>query len=317
MTPHTHSVISKTWSWLAEPKTVLSYPLVTCVKLRNMGHRGWNCPVLLSWPYGDAGLGTNLQGLSLVQTKFTLDWYLHIVALAQLQGVKSLIVQYAGDKPGYGYGRQLWHGYAMNSISDAIVTHLPNLERLEWSRHHHDRRTSLDPFGSLKGASKLIDLTLDFNLMTPADRHYYVQPSDILKPQEHPPPRLETLHVTCISKTHIDLMSEAYLKTTLTPVVLGYILGLVGSHSLTHIQLSFAMDPCDNKYDSGDSELPRRARNFFPTLITALSDIGITMVVWRQEDTEGKMLYKAGYEAAWPQLLDLSCRIWRRNEVAI
>jgi hypothetical protein len=51
--------------------------------------------------------------------------------------------------------------------------------------------------------------------------------------------------------------------------------------SLTHIELFFALDGWSSDYDIGYSELPRRVRNFFPQLITVLSDIGITMAVWR------------------------------------
>jgi hypothetical protein len=172
----------------------------------------------------------------------------------------------------------------MSLISSAIITHHPCLSSLEWYRHtlaYEDN--SSDPFGSLRSLTQLKHLALDYELMTPAtgDEAGYGHALHLLKPLDYLPASLQTLHVTNMSKPTIHNLSNDFLTTGSTTTSLNFLSALFTTLSLPRVNLFFAADSW--QHSIGYAELPRRVRKFLPCLIAALSNIGVTMAVWRQQ----------------------------------
>jgi hypothetical protein len=79
----------------AKPALVL--PSLEDLRLQNIGYTGRHGVRL--WPYQETGFGTNLQSLKIYNVTFSPGWFQSTIALPQLQSLRSLTVQQAGDRP--------------------------------------------------------------------------------------------------------------------------------------------------------------------------------------------------------------------------
>jgi hypothetical protein len=117
---------------------------------------------VLHFPY--LGLATNLQTIEITKVNLNMQIFEKIITTEpELHGLKALIVREMGwiweDRP--------WNKYDFSRMSEAVVSHLPELQRSEGSRNKYDREWGrLRPFGSFKKLEKLVDLTVDYELIT-------------------------------------------------------------------------------------------------------------------------------------------------------
>jgi hypothetical protein len=232
------------------------------------------------------------------------------------QGLKELVVQYAGDENWNG----TWAECDMSLMSNAITNALPGLEVLEWSQHLYEKQWhSGSTFGSFSGLKQLISLTVDYQLLVPTGFDSNDKPLHLLAPSEYLPASLQSLHLTDFMDADVQGLSDRYLKTASAATVVNFITNLVTTLPLANIELSLPMGIWHDDYGNGYPELPRRVRKLLSQLVEVLSNMGIVLKVWRQESTQAEitLLYEPGYTAPWPQLQDIPQDQWTESAVLV
>jgi hypothetical protein len=143
---------------------------------------------LFSFPYASTGRTGRLQTLQITKVSLDIPTFENVIGDPGLRGLKELIVREVEPNWEDNY-------YDFSHMSDAITACLPDLRRLEWSRNNHDREWGeLRPFGSFKGLVNLVDLTVDYELITPTR----TQPN--LQPVHERPAHLPSQEGCCMSQ---------------------------------------------------------------------------------------------------------------------
>jgi hypothetical protein len=141
-----------------------------------------------------------------------------LISRPGLAGLKNLLV--GGF---YSDSGDPWDRYNLEQINQAIETHLPNLERLEWSQHDYNYdMVSLTSFGSFNGLTQLRKLKFDYNLlemeMVPATGVFSAWMNEQLQltqPYDYLPDSLNHLHICSLtgeiggSHRRIDVLLQA------------------------------------------------------------------------------------------------------------
>jgi hypothetical protein len=259
---------------------------------------GWNPTATgpFYMPYRDDDMESKLHTLWMVDVCFEPEWIERAVAWPEFAGLKDLRVCRADD----------WRGYDFTRLSEALVTHLPDLEHLEWSSQAWDKEWgSLKPIGSLVGFTKLTTLIIDYRFLTARIYHEH-KLLHLLEPQTYLPASLQSLHITDTMKEDIRDLSQRYLKRLATGSVIAFLAALLNATQISDLTLSITMELSHYDYGNGMSELPRHVRKLLPQLVSTLEGMGISLSVWRsQGQASRKLLYEPGYEAPWPHLGDV------------
>jgi len=249
------------------------------------------------FPYMSAGLATNLQNVSIIKVNLQMPEFEKMLSNPHLRGLKELDVR----EVGWNWENGPWNEYDFARMSKAITTSLPELRKLEWSRNNYDREWgSLRPFGSFRGLHKLAELVVDYEMITPVNGSNnfppHEQPAHLLNSPEFLPDSLQTLQITDIHAGLLwDLCSD-YTIASRQPLAVNFVLQHANIMRLETFELAIKMES-----DDGLTELLGCVRDFLPVMINALSAIGTTMRVWRQEGvTEKKLLYEPGFAAEIP-----------------
>ena len=251
----------------------------------------------ICFPYMSTGLAKNLQTISIIKVNLQMPEFEKILSNPHLRGLTELVVR----EVGWNWEHGPWNIYNFARMSKAITTNLRELRKLEWSRNNYDQEGgSLRPFGSFKGLLKLVELAVDFEMTTPVhgfnNLRPHEQPAHLLNSPEFLPDGLQTLRITDVHEGRLFDLCMDYTIASRQPLAVNFVLQHANIMRLKTFELAIKMES-----DDGLTELLECVRDFLPVMINALSAIGTTMRVWRQEGvTEKKLLYEPGFAAEIP-----------------
>lgn len=232
------------------------------------------------------------------------------VSAPALANLKELVVTHAGS-PSATYP---WRDYDFSRLSNILVCHIPKLEVFEWSNMVWDIHPYAQPFGRMNGLKSLVSLTADAVLLREdgTDRLSFLD--HLVRPQKHLPPNLRTLRVTDITVDYIWSTFDILPRSSQTTVA--FMVGLINTLPISNIDIHFSLDSVWPSL--AHAELPRRVRDFFPPLITALHKKGVKMTVWRNlRSRPSKILYAPSITVPFPHLADIPQDEWHRETLLL